>query len=120
MTRVTNERIHVTSQCIDEDQALGVLDGTLTSDERARVDKHIDSCAACRELLSDLAQQSGFHGKPSAPALPITAEFIDLALPLAATRHSPRMASIVEVQTPEAPAAESVAAEKAIGPGVPP
>ena len=89
------------SQHIDEDQALGILDGTLTSSERAHIEKHVDTCAACRELLSDLAQQSGFHSKPSAPALPATLEFEGLAMPLKATRHSPREASIVEVRPPE-------------------
>lgn len=101
--RATNETRNVESlsQHIDEDQALGMLDGTLTSSERAHIEKHVDTCAACRELLSDLAQQSGFHSKPSARVLPATVEFIDLALPLQATRHSPREASIVEVRTPE-------------------
>ncbi len=88
------------AQHIDEDQALGMLDGTLTSSERAQVEKHVDACAACRELLSDLAQQSGFHSKPSAPALPATAEFKDLALPFTATRHAPREAPRVDVLAP--------------------
>lgn len=100
--RVTNEKVNVDSlaQHIDEDQALGMLDGTLTSSERAHIEKHVDTCAACRELLSDLAQQSGFHSKPSAPVLPATVEFIDLALPLKATRHSPREASSVDARAP--------------------
>ena len=98
---VTNETLHVDTQHIDEDQALGMLDGTLTSSERAHIEKHVDACVACRELLSDLAQQSGFHGKPNVPALPVTAEFEGLAIPLHATRHSPRHASVVEVVAPE-------------------
>lgn len=77
-----------------------MLDGTLTSSERAQVEKHVDACAACRELLSDLAQQSGFHAKPSVPALPATAEFKDLALPFTATRQAPREAPRVDVLAP--------------------
>jgi hypothetical protein len=68
--------------CIDEDQALGMIDGTLTSDERANIERHIDTCSACRELLSGLAQQSVFSGKPSPSSFPASAAF-------AATQHAP-------------------------------
>ena len=34
-------------------QLCDYIDGTLASDERARVDGHIGTCASCRELLAD-------------------------------------------------------------------
>ena len=59
-----------------------MIDGTLTSDERANIERHIDTCSACRELLSGLAQQSVFSGKPSPSSFPASAAF-------AATQHAP-------------------------------
>ncbi len=44
------------SECLDENSALELLDGTLASSARARFERHIDSCDACRELVAELAR----------------------------------------------------------------
>jgi serine/threonine protein kinase len=44
------------SDCLDENSALELLDGSLASAARARIERHIESCAACRELVVELAR----------------------------------------------------------------
>ena len=46
------------SQCLDENSALELLDGRLASGARARVERHIKACDACRELVAELAKRS--------------------------------------------------------------
>jgi len=47
------------SQCLDENSALELLDGRLAGSERARVEQHLESCDACRELVAELAKVEG-------------------------------------------------------------
>ena len=47
------------SQCLDENSALELLDGRLASGARARVERHIEACDACRELVAELAKVEG-------------------------------------------------------------
>ncbi|OJY15697.1 MAG: hypothetical protein BGO98_23790 [Myxococcales bacterium 68-20] len=47
------------SHCLDENSALELLDGRLSSTARARVERHIESCDACRELVAELAKVEG-------------------------------------------------------------
>ncbi|MCW5832416.1 MAG: protein kinase, partial [Labilithrix sp.] len=44
------------SDCLDDNGALELLDGRLPSAARAQVERHIESCDACRELLAELAK----------------------------------------------------------------
>jgi len=44
-----------TGECLEENTVVDLLRGTLPAGEVARVDAHIDQCAACRQLLSSLA-----------------------------------------------------------------
>lgn len=47
------------SHCLDDNSALELLDGRLSSAARARVERHIESCDACRELVAELAKVEG-------------------------------------------------------------
>jgi len=42
--------------CLDENVALDLLDGTLSTAARTNVEKHLEECDACRELVAELAQ----------------------------------------------------------------
>jgi anti-sigma factor RsiW len=44
------------SACLDENRALELLDGTLATGVRARVERHLESCDSCRELVVELAR----------------------------------------------------------------
>ena len=44
------------SDCLDDNGALELLDGRLPSAARAAVERHIESCDACRELVAELAK----------------------------------------------------------------
>ena len=48
--------------CLDENSALELLDGRLASSARARVERHIESCDPCRELVAELAKLEGDEG----------------------------------------------------------
>jgi serine/threonine protein kinase len=43
-------------ECLDDNQALALLDGKLPPARREVVERHLESCANCRELLVALAQ----------------------------------------------------------------
>lgn len=45
-----------TSHCLDENTALELLDGTLPTSARTNVEKHLEECDLCRELVAELAQ----------------------------------------------------------------
>ncbi|MBX3207709.1 MAG: protein kinase [Labilithrix sp.] len=47
------------SNCLDDNRALELLDGRLPSAARAAVERHIESCDACRELVAELAKVDG-------------------------------------------------------------
>jgi tetratricopeptide (TPR) repeat protein len=44
------------SPCLDDDQVHAFLGGLASAAEAARIDDHIDACAACRGLLADAAR----------------------------------------------------------------
>lgn len=48
--------------CLDFDTAAGYADRHLLEAERARVDEHIDTCEACRELVSALVKTQSEDG----------------------------------------------------------
>ncbi len=47
------------SQCLDENSALELLDGRLASGARARIERHLEACDACREVVAELAKVEG-------------------------------------------------------------
>jgi tetratricopeptide (TPR) repeat protein len=51
--------------CLDDALLLGLLEGTLDPQEVARVDAHIDGCAACRSLVADLMLARSSGGAPA-------------------------------------------------------
>jgi serine/threonine protein kinase len=46
----------VMSHCLDENAALELIDGRMLPGARGAVDRHIESCNACRELVAELAR----------------------------------------------------------------
>ena len=46
------------SECLDDNLALALLDGKLPTPQRAAVENHIESCAACRELVVMLTRDA--------------------------------------------------------------
>jgi serine/threonine protein kinase len=44
------------SDCLDENSALELLDGSLATAARVRLERHLESCDACRELVAELAK----------------------------------------------------------------
>jgi anti-sigma factor RsiW len=44
------------SVCLDENTALDLLDGKLSSAIRAPIERHLEGCDACRELVAELAK----------------------------------------------------------------
>ncbi|MDF2697839.1 MAG: Serine/threonine protein kinase, partial [Labilithrix sp.] len=44
------------SDCLDENSALELLEGSLASAARARLERHLESCDGCRELVAELAK----------------------------------------------------------------
>jgi serine/threonine-protein kinase len=57
-----------TMACIDEDTALALIEGRLPSASRHEVERHLESCDACRELCGELAQIDGSPSRYAAPA----------------------------------------------------
>jgi hypothetical protein len=47
------------SDCIDENGALDLVEGKLSAAARANVERHLESCDACRELVAELARVVG-------------------------------------------------------------
>ncbi|HXU02913.1 MAG TPA: protein kinase, partial [Polyangia bacterium] len=65
----------MTADCLDERRVLSFLDGTLSADERANVEEHLASCAACEDLMTiaagDHAERSRApEGRPFIGSLP--------------------------------------------------
>ena len=51
--------------CLDEETVLTLLSGQLDDDVLRAVDRHIDACAACRQLVSSLAEEmTGHEARP--------------------------------------------------------
>ena len=44
------------SACLDDDEVSRLLDGSVSAEERARMEDHIDACATCRRHLSALVE----------------------------------------------------------------
>ena len=47
--------------CFDEETVVALLSGQLDEDVLRAVDRHIDACAACRQLVSSLAEETPAH-----------------------------------------------------------
>ena len=61
----------IRTECLDENAALALVDGALASPARTQVERHLESCDACRELVAELAR--GFEPfRDSAPPSPDT------------------------------------------------
>lgn len=58
------------SDCLDENSALELLDGRLASATRARVERHLESCDVCRELVVELAKVASEESHGSADTEP--------------------------------------------------
>ena len=43
-------------RCLDENTLLALADRALEKEEAARVEKHLDACAACREVLAEVGK----------------------------------------------------------------
>lgn len=56
------------SACLDENAALAMVEGRLAPRERAAVERHLESCDACRELLAELAR---LEATPDTTAKPV-------------------------------------------------
>jgi anti-sigma factor RsiW len=54
--------------CLNDDTLAGYADGSLGTEERARVDEHVDSCNSCRRLLA--AVGAATDGEPAPPVAP--------------------------------------------------
>jgi anti-sigma factor RsiW len=52
--------------CPDEDTIAQLIQGLLSGDERARLEQHLDGCAACTELVAELGKAFGPETKHSA------------------------------------------------------
>lgn len=59
---------HVTrdGECLDEEDVLRLFEGRVTEDEQGRLDRHIDGCAACLQLVVGAAR--GVAAQDEAPA----------------------------------------------------
>jgi serine/threonine-protein kinase len=42
--------------CLDENTALALLDARLSSASRSQIERHLESCDACRELVAEIAK----------------------------------------------------------------
>ena len=47
------------TQCLDENTALALLDARLAPAARSRLERHLEGCDACRELVAELARVDG-------------------------------------------------------------
>ena len=55
------------NRCIDENIASRLLAGALSPEERSEVERHLDSCPSCSQVLAEVARV--FHaGASAAPA----------------------------------------------------
>ena len=57
--------------CISDEEAIALLEKRLAPATRTRIDRHLDGCDACRELVSALAlAQEGSSANIPAPGTP--------------------------------------------------
>ncbi|NVJ01065.1 tetratricopeptide repeat protein [Myxococcus sp. AM009] len=61
--------------CLDDNTAIEFVEGLCTPPRVAAIERHVDGCVPCRQLLSELARDSGF----AAPAGPSSASAGPLA-----------------------------------------
>jgi serine/threonine-protein kinase len=54
------------TSCLDQETVVALFEGRLSKETAARLDDHMDHCAACRGLVAELAQSSGFEVPPTA------------------------------------------------------
>src|SRR5215510_2422117 len=47
------------SSCLSEELVCRILEGALPEEERPSIERHLDSCEACRALVSEAARRSG-------------------------------------------------------------
>ena len=52
--------------CLDENSVIEFIQGLLSPEEAARIEEHVDSCPACRELMGEVAKLSiaSSRGRP--------------------------------------------------------
>lgn len=55
------------SSCLDDDRALALVDGALSLEAREEIEAHLDTCAACRRFVSELAKESLFESPTEQP-----------------------------------------------------
>lgn len=55
------------SACLDDDRALALVDGQLSTAAREAIEAHLDTCAACRRFVSELARESLFESTREGP-----------------------------------------------------
>lgn len=65
--------------CPDEDTIAQLIQGLLSGDERARLEQHLDGCAACTELVAELGKAFGPETQRSAPPPATVQEPVPLA-----------------------------------------
>jgi tetratricopeptide (TPR) repeat protein/predicted Ser/Thr protein kinase len=58
-------------ECLDEDTVLALADGLPSGRERERIDRHVDGCPRCRELLADVMRLETPAGEAAATAVRI-------------------------------------------------
>ena len=61
--------------CLDDNEALALLDGKLPPARRAAVESHLESCASCRELVGLLAQDDDPERAVETERAPVTRAF---------------------------------------------
>jgi hypothetical protein len=52
--------------CLDADTVLAFLDGQLAAARVAEIESHLDTCTACRRMVSEAAADGGEAGEPGA------------------------------------------------------
>jgi tetratricopeptide (TPR) repeat protein/tRNA A-37 threonylcarbamoyl transferase component Bud32 len=63
---VIGSRVTRDGECLDEEDVLRLFEGQVTADEQARLDRHIDGCPGCLELVAEAAR--GVAAQGEAPA----------------------------------------------------
>ncbi|HEU4412277.1 MAG TPA: serine/threonine-protein kinase [Polyangiaceae bacterium] len=64
------------TRCLDEDEALDFVDGALGPARRDEAASHLERCAACRQLVSELAREGGPPEEGPAPGEAIGGRYV--------------------------------------------
>src|SRR5678815_840068 len=51
------------TNCLDESHVLAFIDGTVSDDDRVRIESHLVSCSACSELVTHAAADHADRGR---------------------------------------------------------